>query len=135
MHSRFCKVCDQSYSRKYVTEWCQPCHSKFFQSKFRKWTSKNTEIDKFLQHVQYDANSYYKVAEWIPYNRLLEKKQIGKGGFGTIYSAYWLDGQILNWDIHNQNWNRNKVQSIVLKILKNSNSHTCNLLKEVSFQF
>ena len=93
----------------------------------------DAECDKFLQQVQYDANSYYKVAEWIPYNRLLEKKPIGIGGFGAIYSAYWLDGQILNWDIHNQNWERYGNKLVALKILKNSNSRTSNLLKEVSF--
>ncbi|RIB10275.1 kinase-like domain-containing protein [Gigaspora rosea] len=30
--------------------------------------------------------------EWIPFDRLFDAKKIGQGGFGTVYSATWLDG-------------------------------------------
>ncbi|RHZ84188.1 hypothetical protein Glove_84g61 [Diversispora epigaea] len=36
--------------------------------------------------------------EWIPYDRFKDVEQIGKGGFGTIHYARWIDGQIFNWD-------------------------------------
>jgi len=114
-------------------EWCQPCNSKYLQNNFKKWTSKNIEIDKFLQEIQCNADGPNKVVEWIPYNRLKIEKQIGEGGFGIIYLAYWLDGPIDNWNIHNQIWYRfNSYYSVALKILKNSNNLT-NLLEEVSY--
>ncbi|RIB04224.1 kinase-like domain-containing protein [Gigaspora rosea] len=38
------------------------------------------------------TRSYEDVIEWIPFDRLLEIKKIGEGGFGSVYSAAWLDG-------------------------------------------
>src|SRR5436190_23228231 len=72
--------------------------------------------------------------EWIPYSRLLVKRQIAEGGFGIVYLANWLDGAIYNWNINYQQWNRNTYQLVALKILKNSSNLPFNLLKEeVSF--
>ena len=73
--------------------------------------------------------------EWIPYSRLLVKRQIAEGEFGIVYLANWLDGTIYNWNIKYQKWNRNTYQPVALKILKNSNNYPFNLLKEVSFCF
>ena len=112
-------------------EWCQPCNSNHFQNKFKKWTSKNNEIDKFLQEVQYKANGSNKIIEWIPYNRFKIEKQIGEGGFGAIYLANWFDGPINNWNINDHKWKRSKHHLVALKILKNS-KNLSNLLKEVS---
>src|SRR5271154_6125175 len=130
MHFRSCEVCNTT---KYG-EWCQTCNSNHFQNKFKKWTSKNDEIDKFLQEVQYKANCLNKIIEWIPYNRLEIKKQIGKGGFGAIYLANWFDGPIDSWNINDHKWERNKYYSVALKILKNA-KNLSNLLKEVSYYF
>ena len=68
--------------------------------------------------------------EWIPYNRLLVKKYIDKGAFGTIYLANWLDGAIYYWDTDYQKWNRNAYQPVALKILKKSSNLPLNLLKQ-----
>ncbi|RIB29038.1 kinase-like domain-containing protein [Gigaspora rosea] len=35
---------------------------------------------------------YEDAIEWIPFNRLSNIELIGKGGFGFVYSAIWLDG-------------------------------------------
>ncbi|RIB17426.1 hypothetical protein C2G38_2037750 [Gigaspora rosea] len=35
---------------------------------------------------------YENVIEWIPLSRLSDVKEIGKGGFGSVYSATWSDG-------------------------------------------
>jgi len=48
MQSRMCEICKQSYTIKFQ-EWCQPCNSNYIQNNFKKWTSKNVVIDKFLQ--------------------------------------------------------------------------------------
>ena len=127
-----CEECNQIYSFK----WCQSCNSKHFQSNFEKWTSESEEIDKILQKVQLDAEESNKVMEWIPYSRLLVKRQIAEGGFGIVYLANWLDGAIYNWNINYQQWNRNTYQLVALKILKDSSNLSFNLLKEeVSFCF
>ncbi|RHZ88385.1 hypothetical protein Glove_23g112 [Diversispora epigaea] len=56
-------------------------NSKHFQNYFNNWTNGNDKIDKFIQDV----------------------KQIGKGGFGTIHYARWIDGPIKEWDIEINN--------------------------------
>ena len=127
---RKCEECNEFIAHN----WCQPCNSKHFQNNFEKWTSEDVEIDKILQKVQLDADSLNKIMEWIPYNRLLVRKQIGEGGFGTIYLANWLDGQIYcNWNVEYQKWNRQTYQQVALKTLKNSSNLSYSLLKEVSF--
>ncbi|RHZ89037.1 hypothetical protein Glove_19g296 [Diversispora epigaea] len=44
---------------------------KHFQNDFKNWTSRNDTIDKFIQDAQLNAN--------------------GRGGFGTIHYARWID--------------------------------------------
>ena len=56
--------------------------------------------------LQLNANYRREVIEWIPYDRFKDVKQIGKGGFGTIHYARWIDGEIRKWDIENQQWER-----------------------------
>ena len=56
------------------------------------WTSRNKDIDNCLKDFQLRANSYEKVIEWIPFDKLNNIENIGKGGFGSVFSAFWLDG-------------------------------------------
>src|SRR4051812_22435348 len=86
-----CKECNQ----KYDGDWCKPCNSKHFQNDFNNWTSGNDKIDKIIQDAQLNANDDFGVIEWIPYDRFKDVKQIGKGGFGTIHYARWIDGFIM----------------------------------------
>ncbi|RHZ56981.1 hypothetical protein Glove_395g17 [Diversispora epigaea] len=97
-----CPECNQ----KYEGEWCKPCNSKHFQNNFNNWTSGNDKIDKFIQNAQLNSDSSHRVIEWIPYDRFKDVKQIGRGGFGTIHYARWIDGIIEEWDIENQQWKR-----------------------------
>ncbi|RHZ78567.1 hypothetical protein Glove_161g23 [Diversispora epigaea] len=97
-----CPECNQKYNRV----WCKPCNSKHFQNDFNNWTSENDKIDKLIQDAQLNADSYWEVIEWIPFDRFKDVKQIGKGGFGTIHYARWIDGDIEEWDIENQQWKR-----------------------------
>ncbi|RHZ86455.1 hypothetical protein Glove_50g39 [Diversispora epigaea] len=93
-------------NQKYIEWWCKPCNLKHFQNDFNNWTSGNENIDKFIQDAQLNANHKWEVIEWIPYDRFKDVKQIGKGGFGTIHYARWIDGRIKKWDIKNQHWER-----------------------------
>ncbi|RHZ79142.1 hypothetical protein Glove_151g57 [Diversispora epigaea] len=99
------RICPECY-QEHNGYWCKPCNSKHFQNDFNNWTSGNDKIDKFIQDTQLNANFEYQIIEWIPYDRFKDVKQIGKGGFGTIHYARWIDGFILEWDIENQQWER-----------------------------
>ncbi|RHZ74189.1 hypothetical protein Glove_227g55 [Diversispora epigaea] len=102
MEMPICKECNQEN----YGWWCKPCNSKHFQNDFNNWTSGNDKIDKFIQDAQLNADRNWQVIEWIPYDGFKDVKQIGKGGFGTIHYARWIDGCIEKWDIENQQWKR-----------------------------
>ncbi|RHZ74120.1 hypothetical protein Glove_227g160 [Diversispora epigaea] len=110
-----CPECNQEYNGW----WCKPCNSKHFQNDFNNWTSGNDKIDKFIQDAQLNANNKWQVIEWIPYDRFKDVKQIGKGGFGTIHYARWIDGRIEKWDIENQQWKRYSNYEVALKKFDN----------------
>ncbi|RHZ46134.1 hypothetical protein Glove_633g8 [Diversispora epigaea] len=101
MSSNICPECNQEWNGW----WCKPCNSKRLQNDFNNWTSGNDKIDKFIQDAQLNADVNWEAIEWIPYDRFKDVKQIGKGGFGTIHYARWIDG-IREWDIENQHWKR-----------------------------
>ncbi|RHZ83949.1 hypothetical protein Glove_86g88 [Diversispora epigaea] len=96
-----CKECNLEYTNP-ISKWCKPCHSKHFQNDFINWTSGNDKIDKFIQDAQLNANYNGDVLEWIPYYRFNDVKEIGRGGFGTIHYARWIDGSIEKRDIENK---------------------------------
>ncbi|RHZ73759.1 hypothetical protein Glove_229g52 [Diversispora epigaea] len=110
-----CPECNQKWNRN----WCKPCNSKHFQNDFNNWTSGNDKIDTFIQDAQLDANDDPGVIEWIPYDRFKDVKQIGKGGFGTIHYARWIDGFIKEWDFENQQWERYDDRTVALKKFDN----------------
>ena len=60
---------------------------------------------------------YDKNLEWIPYDRFQDIKSIGEGGFASIYSATWLDGEPIS---HKNIKKRTKPIVVALKKLKNS---------------
>ncbi|RHZ85103.1 hypothetical protein Glove_71g27 [Diversispora epigaea] len=126
-----CPECNQEYNGY----WCEPCNSEHFQNDFNNWTSGNDKIDKFIQDAQLNANNYWKVIEWIPYDRFKDVKQIGKGGFGTIHYARWIDGEIKEWDIENQQWERyDKMKEVALKKFDNFVNFN-NVLNEMEIHF
>ncbi|UZO23537.1 uncharacterized protein OCT59_015874 [Rhizophagus irregularis] len=57
--------------------------------------SGNETIDNFIQEKQEKISSFPDaIFEWIPYNQFNEIKEIGKGGFSTVYSAMWKDFKV-----------------------------------------
>ena len=111
-----CPECNQE---KTYYNWCKTCNSKRFRNDFNNWTSGNDKIDKFIQDAQLNANYRRGVIEWIPYDRFKDVKQIGRGGFGTIHYARWIDGYIEEWDIENQQWKRYGQVEVALKMFDN----------------
>ncbi|EXX71832.1 hypothetical protein RirG_075030 [Rhizophagus irregularis DAOM 197198w] len=82
--------------------------------------------------MQLKINDYNDIIfEWIPYSQFNEIKEVGKGGFSTVYSARWKDG-LLEYDTAKNIYNRNPNKVIALKCLHNSqNSITDEFLNEV----
>ena len=69
------------------------------------------------------------IFEWIPYNQFNKIKEIGKGGFATVYSAIWKDGPLY---YHNKKLRRLSAnKEVALKYLFNSQNITNKFLNEV----
>ncbi|RHZ70963.1 hypothetical protein Glove_264g27 [Diversispora epigaea] len=107
------KICPECNQKDTSWNWCKPCNLKHFQNDFNNCTSGNDKIDNFIQDAQLNANRNWDVIEWIPYDRFKDVKQIGKGGFGTIHYAMWIDGKIREWDIKKRQWRRDRGYSEV----------------------
>jgi hypothetical protein len=45
-----------------------------------------------MKTFQLRTPAYEDAIEWIPFIRWSDVKEIGKGGFGSVYLATWLDG-------------------------------------------
>ncbi|RHZ79998.1 hypothetical protein Glove_139g313 [Diversispora epigaea] len=86
----------------------KPKNEENFERELEELTKSFSHINtnRFVQDAQLNASHYLDVIEWIPYDRFKDVKQIGKGGFGTIHYARWIDGYIREWDIENQQWKR-----------------------------
>ncbi|GBC40280.2 kinase-like domain-containing protein [Rhizophagus irregularis DAOM 181602=DAOM 197198] len=124
----YCEKCEVN-TRSY---WCKACNAKRFQQNFKNWTSGNNDIDKFIQDTQLSATHWSEVLEWIPYNKFYDIEYIAKGGFGKVYRAKWIDGQIERWDNENQNWRRfDSNMFVALKSLNNSENVTLEFINEI----
>ncbi|RIB10569.1 kinase-like domain-containing protein, partial [Gigaspora rosea] len=123
-----CAHCNEDNTRP---AWCQSCDPDIAT----RWTSRNKEIDDCMKTFQLRVVRYEDVIEWIPFNRLSEIKKIGKGGFGSVYSAAWLDGirkvKTIK-DGNNDIYKRAREQSstIALKTLTSSMENNNDFLKE-----
>ncbi|UZO16947.1 uncharacterized protein OCT59_008313 [Rhizophagus irregularis] len=96
------------------------------------WSSGNEIVDDFILERQLKINDYNDmiVFEWILYSQFNDIKEIGKGGFSTVYSAEWKNGP-LEFDVDKQIYKRNPNRIIALKCLYNSQSITDKFLNEV----
>ncbi|GBC43873.2 kinase-like domain-containing protein [Rhizophagus irregularis DAOM 181602=DAOM 197198] len=112
-------------------DWCQPCNSKRFKDNFKNWTGGNKDIDEFIQQSQLNAVHCKKYIEWIPFENFKDITYITRGGFGKIYSAEWLEGNIYSWDIENQKWDRISNTKVALKSLDNSSCVSTEFLNEI----
>ncbi|GES73778.1 kinase-like domain-containing protein [Rhizophagus clarus] len=112
------------------------CNAKWFKQNFNNWTSGNKYIDKFIQNTQLSAHYNYStitVLEWIPYDRFYNIRYLTGSEIDKVYSANWIDGNIDEWNEHNQNWRRNNQNMFVtLKNLSNSASITLKFINEIT---
>ncbi|CAG8708171.1 4657_t:CDS:2, partial [Dentiscutata heterogama] len=60
--------------------------TRHIHTNFINWSSDNMLIDSILQTSQSECKTPENIVEW------------QKGGFGSIYSATWIDGWIIDWN-------------------------------------
>ena len=89
-------------------ERCYPCfkyHKQFYKA---EWSSGDEEIDSLINECNKITINNYEFFEWIPFERFTNVEYLAKGGFATIYKAFWSDGPLENdyegikWD-HKEN--------------------------------
>ncbi|RIB24179.1 kinase-like domain-containing protein [Gigaspora rosea] len=100
-----------------------------------RWTSGNKNIDDCMKTFQLRTFKYEDVIEWIPFDRLSGVKKIGKGGFGSVYSATWLDDKrkvetIKDSDNDIYKKVREPSSIVALKTLASSKENNNDFLKE-----
>jgi D-alanyl-lipoteichoic acid acyltransferase DltB (MBOAT superfamily) len=95
------------------------------------WASGNEKIDDFIRKIKLEFNNGI-FFEWIPYFQFDEVKEIGKGGFSTVYSAIWKDGPLLNNEYNNHH-KRNSNKEVTLKCLHNSKDPAEFVINEVKY--
>src|SRR2546430_493744 len=126
-----CKECEQPNTGIF---WCQPCNTQHFQQDFKNWTSKNHDIDEFIQNAQLKAKNYWNLLEWIDYDRFENVEYLVKNEFETTYKATWKDGYIFSLDSKNDQWMRyNKGQPVTLKCLYNQQDVKDEFLRKVKY--
>ncbi|CAG8559095.1 18772_t:CDS:2, partial [Acaulospora morrowiae] len=108
-------VCQRCHSTKLDGEWCSSCDPQYFIDNFSSWTSGNSDVNRFIQNTQRNASNKFNFLEWIPYKSLKDIKLIGSGGFGTIYSAKWIDGPRSKWLAETKEWGRYANVLVALK--------------------
>ncbi|EXX78254.1 Cla4p [Rhizophagus irregularis DAOM 197198w] len=135
-YKNHCLKCDEIYTSTYY-KWCKPCQMKSFTNS----TSKNKEIDDYVQEMQlrinsdsWDVNSWDKVFEWIPYNQFHNiNKVVDEDEFTLVYSAKWINGP-LYYNINQNKYMRSSEKTVALKCLKclnNSQNITNELIDKV----
>ncbi|CAB5388538.1 unnamed protein product [Rhizophagus irregularis] len=129
-YREYCKKCNNVYTNV-DDQWCKQCQINYLKNNFINWSSENDVIDNFIQQRQLEANGRLDVIlEWIPYNQFLNIKEIGKGGFATIYSATWKGGP-LNYSVDKSKYTRILDKMVALKCLHNSQNITDEFLNEI----
>ncbi|CAG8556974.1 17811_t:CDS:2, partial [Cetraspora pellucida] len=106
------------------------CIRLHLESNFNNWTSSNVFIDQLIQVCQARNPRPNTIIEWVPFEKFKNVEYKTKGGFGSIYTAIWTDGWVIEWDNNNKNFIRSGSKEIVLKSLNNSNNPNIGYFKE-----
>ncbi|RIA90086.1 kinase-like domain-containing protein [Glomus cerebriforme] len=114
------KNCPECGKLRISFGWCKDCETNSMKENFPYWTSENKEIDELVRHTQLNASQKCDYLEWIPFEKFDMVKYIGSGGFGSVYSALWMEGPRWIWDDGAQEWTRAGPMNVALKRLDNS---------------
>ncbi|RIB04423.1 kinase-like domain-containing protein [Gigaspora rosea] len=123
-----------AHCNKYNTKgaWCQTCDPDIT---VQEWTSGNKDIDDCVKGFQLRTTGYERMIEWIPFDRLNNIEKIGEGGFGSVFSATWLDGiRKIEFDYDNDKFIKAREPSsvVALKTLSGSRKNSLDFLNEFS---
>ncbi|GBB92637.1 hypothetical protein RclHR1_20390002 [Rhizophagus clarus] len=103
---------------------------EFLTKNFANWTSGNEIIDNFIQERQSKYNGYDKVFEWVPYDKFIEIKEIGK----SIATAIWKEGP-LSYDKVDEEWIRSSYKEVILRFLYDSGNITDEFINKVKSHY
>ncbi|CAB5379102.1 unnamed protein product [Rhizophagus irregularis] len=122
----YCIYCYKKYNNKFEinNKSCMLCQT----------SHENKKISDLIQEMKLNINynSYYfgVIFEWVPYDQFYDLKEIGKGGFSTVYSAIWKDGLLHESDTGGY-WRRKPNTRVALKCLHNSQNFLDEFINEV----
>ena len=98
----------------------------------QSWSSSGDEkLDEIIRNTQLEAKGFdsrYYI-EWIPYDDLKDIREIGKGGFATVYLGRWSNGPRFVSDNKRYYY---KDGHVALKKVENSQNNSDEFLKEVN---
>ncbi|CAB4492506.1 unnamed protein product [Rhizophagus irregularis] len=107
-------------TKVYILEWIRKSYEKV--------------VLKFLYDLQNFTDEFLNKVESYLANKLFDNiKEIGKGGFSTVYSAIWKNGLLYYDDdlIDDEKWIRNSNTKVALKCLHNSQNALDEFINEV----
>ncbi|CAB4392076.1 unnamed protein product [Rhizophagus irregularis] len=125
------KDCPECGKPRISFGWCKDCETNSMKENFLYWTSENKEIDELIRHTQLNASQTCDYLEWIPFEKFEMVKYIGSGGFGSVYSALWMEGPRWNWDDGAQEWARAGPMTVALKRLDNSQEILSSFINQI----
>ncbi|GBC02546.1 hypothetical protein RclHR1_04680007 [Rhizophagus clarus] len=126
--SDYCKRCDTSY----INKWCKQCQTNSFKEKFTNWTSRNEQIDNFIQGKQLNIRvSSNIVFEWIPYEQFNDIKEVLVGNDFTTYLAIWKVGR-LRFSKSETKYERDQNIEVTLKCFHNLQNKVDEFLNKVN---
>ncbi|CAG8705120.1 9650_t:CDS:2, partial [Racocetra fulgida] len=112
-----CFQCERPYTSG---KWCRSCESYLFEANFPNWSTRNVELNKLIRQSQLNSSNDQNFLKWFPFPQFKHLKDLGSGGFSSMYSARWsndvLDGTL-------QQWVSNMEIQIILDYVKSHNVH------------
>ncbi|CAG8495284.1 4403_t:CDS:2 [Acaulospora morrowiae] len=119
-----CSACNKKRSLKYENGGlCTSCYSAHFQPA----NSGNLNIDNLIKATH--SNSPNFRLEWIPFEDFSNIQRITEGGFSIVFTALWIKGRVISWS--GKEFKRAGRETIVLKILKDSQNINSDFIKEI----
>ncbi|RIB23048.1 kinase-like domain-containing protein [Gigaspora rosea] len=112
-----------------LSGWCNPCEFRWMNSTFSK--SGNKYIDLLILQTQKNATRTCDYLEFIDFNNIEGFEYVAKGGFGSVYEGYWMEGPRWVWDEVSAAWCRNGPTKVALKKLDDSQEPSMNFLKQL----
>ncbi|GBC42988.2 kinase-like domain-containing protein [Rhizophagus irregularis DAOM 181602=DAOM 197198] len=117
--TKCCIKCNNIYPSIY-SKWCKSCQIENLKENFINWTSKNEEIDDFIQEKQLNINDSSEIIfEWIPSNQFLNINEVNKDDSSTVCSAKWKDGPLYWGHRLDKKYIRLQKKEVTLKYLHN----------------